>query len=155
MELIRQRPTPKQVVTPTDAPLLEKFGSSVRFGDKLPQVPVFSFHLAKATLSTTVGALLDPPTTDSVTGLCHAECMTVMALGSPILSSARMQLKRLHDDTLLSCEALVAGEELCRVLPANASRKGLRSMIVRVDDKLHGLHLGLLLDAHCERRSQP
>ncbi|HEY6722654.1 MAG TPA: hypothetical protein VI197_01445 [Polyangiaceae bacterium] len=54
-------------------------------------VPVFSFHLAKTTLATTAGALCYPPDADSVTGLRHAECMTVMTLGSPILSTARMQ----------------------------------------------------------------
>jgi hypothetical protein len=58
-------------------------------------VSVFSFHLAKTTLATTAGALFYPPTTDTVTGLRQAECMTVMALGSPILSSARMQLRHL------------------------------------------------------------
>jgi hypothetical protein len=58
-------------------------------------VPIFSFHLAKATLATTTSALLRPPTKLSVPGLRHAECMTVMALGSPILSPARMQLTQL------------------------------------------------------------
>jgi hypothetical protein len=58
-------------------------------------VPIFSFHLAEATLATTTSALLRPPTPFSVPGLRHAECMAVMALGSPILSSARMQLRQL------------------------------------------------------------
>jgi hypothetical protein len=58
-------------------------------------VAIFSFHLAKTTLATTASALLHPPTADSVPGLRHAECMTVMALGSPILSPARMQLRHL------------------------------------------------------------
>lgn len=78
-----------------DASLSEKSGSSARIGGKLHDVRVFSFHLARTTLATTAGALLDPPTTDSVTGLRRAECMTVMALGSPILSPARMQLRHL------------------------------------------------------------
>lgn len=56
---------------------------------------VFSFHLANTTLGTTLGALLDPPTTDSVPGLRRAECMSVMTLGSPILSPTRMQLRKL------------------------------------------------------------
>lgn len=51
--------------------------------------------MAKTTLPTTASALFYPPTTDSVTGLRRAECMTVMALGSPILSAARMQLRHL------------------------------------------------------------
>lgn len=63
--------------------------------DKLDDVPIFSFHLARTTLATTARALLHPPTPDSVPGLRHAECMTVMALGSPILSPARMQLRHL------------------------------------------------------------
>lgn len=58
-------------------------------------MPIFSFHLAKTTLATTANALLEPPTTSSAKGLRHAECMTVMTLGSPILSPARMQLRRL------------------------------------------------------------
>lgn len=58
-------------------------------------MPIFSFHLAKTTLATTVKALLLPPTKNSVSGLHHAECMAVMTLGSPILSPARMQLRHL------------------------------------------------------------
>ena len=58
-------------------------------------MPIFSFHLAKSTLATTASALLRPPTAGGVPGLRHAECMAVMALGSPILSPARMQLGHL------------------------------------------------------------
>lgn len=36
-----------------------------------------------------------PPTSRSVAGLRHAECMAAMTLGSPILSPARMQLRSL------------------------------------------------------------
>ena len=61
----------------------------------MQRVSLFSFHLTKTTLATTASAVLEPPTTDSVPGLRHAECMTVMALGSPILSPARMQLRHL------------------------------------------------------------
>jgi hypothetical protein len=56
---------------------------------------IFSFHLAKATLATSASALLRPPTAERVAGLRHAECMTVMALGSPVLSAGRVQLRRL------------------------------------------------------------
>src|SRR5687767_4318613 len=62
---------------------------------KLRDVRIFSFHLATSTLATTTSALRRPPTTFSVPGLRHAECMTVMKLGSPILSPARMQLRQL------------------------------------------------------------
>jgi hypothetical protein len=58
-------------------------------------LPIFSFHLAKTTLRTTTSALFEPPTSASVPGLGRAECMTVMTLGSPILSAARMQLRSL------------------------------------------------------------
>lgn len=53
---------------------------------------VFTFHLAKTKISTTVRALYRPPTGEQVPGLNHAECMTKMTLGAAILSSARMQL---------------------------------------------------------------
>lgn len=54
---------------------------------------IFSFHLAKTTLAAAANALFHQPRTSSVPGLRRAECMTVMALGSPILSPARMQLR--------------------------------------------------------------
>jgi hypothetical protein len=69
--------------------------SAVRLGSKVHDVSTFSFHLAKTTLATAANALLHPPTTDSVPGLQRAECMCVMALGSPILSPMRVQLRHL------------------------------------------------------------
>lgn len=68
---------------------------SVGLEARLLLVSIFSFHLAKTTLSTTAHALLRPPNAERVNGLRHAECMTVMELGSPILSPARMQLRHL------------------------------------------------------------
>ena len=56
---------------------------------------IFSFHLAETTPLTTAGAMCRPPTSSSVVGLRHAECMAAMTLGSPILSPARMQLRNL------------------------------------------------------------
>jgi hypothetical protein len=56
---------------------------------------IFTFHFAKTTLGTTVRALYRPPTGQDVPGLNHAECMTKMTLGAPILSPARMQLRHL------------------------------------------------------------
>ena len=56
---------------------------------------LFTFHLAKTKLGTTVSALCRPPTGQEVPGLTHAECMTRMTLGAPILSPARMQLHHL------------------------------------------------------------
>lgn len=83
-------------------------------------MPIFSFHLAKTTLATTANALLDPPTTESVPGLRRAECMTVMALGSPIFSPARLQLRHLamfaswEDEDAL--DTFLADAELGRTL---------------------------------------
>lgn len=56
---------------------------------------IFTFHLAKTKLSTTAKALWCPPTANKVPGLKHAECMTKMTLGAPILSPSRMQLRHL------------------------------------------------------------
>jgi hypothetical protein len=56
---------------------------------------VFTFHYAKTRIGTTVRALCRPPTGEHVPGLHHAECMTRMTLGAPILSPARMQLRQL------------------------------------------------------------
>lgn len=56
---------------------------------------VFTFHLAKTHIATSVRALYRPPTGQQVPGLIHAECMTRMTLGAPILSPARMQLRQL------------------------------------------------------------
>lgn len=46
-------------------------------------------------MRTAASALLRPPTGQQVPGLQHAECMTRMTLGAPILSPARMQLRSL------------------------------------------------------------
>lgn len=58
-------------------------------------LPMFSFHLAETTFGTTTSALFEPPTPASVPGLRRAECMTVMTLGSPIFSAARLQPRKL------------------------------------------------------------
>ena len=56
---------------------------------------VHTFHLAKPGLVTTVGALVRPPTSATVPGLRHAECMMPMRLGLSIFSPGRWQLRRL------------------------------------------------------------
>ena len=56
---------------------------------------VNSFHLAKPGLVTTIAALVRPPTSATVPGLRHAECMMPMQLGSSLFSPARWQLRRL------------------------------------------------------------
>ncbi len=56
---------------------------------------IFSFHLATTSVVGTANALLRAPSSGDVVGLRHAECMYVMALGSPIVSLERMQLRHL------------------------------------------------------------
>lgn len=56
---------------------------------------VFTFGLAKTSVSTAIGALLSPPAAGSAAGLVHAEILTQMRLGSSILSPQRMQMRSL------------------------------------------------------------
>jgi hypothetical protein len=81
---------------------------------------VFTFHLAKTTLGTTVRALYRPPTGQDVPGLNHAECMAGMTLGAPILSPARMQLRHLTMfaawESQVAIDEFLAGTELGRAL---------------------------------------
>ncbi|MFN6944273.1 MAG: hypothetical protein ACK4ND_04960 [Cytophagaceae bacterium] len=55
---------------------------------------VFTFHLAKTTVKFALKAFWNPPKPENVPGLIHAECMTAMTLGSPILSSSRMLFRQ-------------------------------------------------------------
>ncbi len=52
---------------------------------------IFTFHLAKSDLMTAMGALCRAPSVEKVPGLKHAECMTRMKLGAPILSRSRIR----------------------------------------------------------------
>ncbi len=56
---------------------------------------VFSYHLVKTSFTSALNAILFPPRTMQAPGLIHAECMTVMTLGSPIFSPSRMMVKQL------------------------------------------------------------
>lgn len=56
---------------------------------------IFTFHYAKIKIDTAIRALMHPPTAEQVPGLNHAECMSQMTLGAPIVSPKRMQLGRL------------------------------------------------------------
>lgn len=56
---------------------------------------VFSFHLVETTPITTLRAMCRPPVPKSTAGLRHLESLTVMTLGSPVLSPARMRLRHL------------------------------------------------------------
>lgn len=81
---------------------------------------IFTFHFAKTSVSTAVGALLRPPAAQQVPGLNHAECMYKMTLGAPILSPARMQLRHLTMFASWESEGAIddflAGTELGRSL---------------------------------------
>jgi hypothetical protein len=85
-------------------------------------VSVFTFHLAKTKLCTTAQALWCPPTAESVPGLYHAECMTRMTLGAPILSPSRLQFHHLAMFAAWENDAAIdeffAGTKLGRVLAA-------------------------------------
>ncbi|MBX3746295.1 MAG: hypothetical protein KF833_13395 [Verrucomicrobiae bacterium] len=56
---------------------------------------VFTYHLARADVRSTLLALYRPPTRDRVPGLIHAECMAGMELGAPVVSPSRVQLNNL------------------------------------------------------------
>lgn len=86
----------------------------------MKQMRIFTFHLAKIQLSTAVKALWQPPTGQEVPGLAHAECMTRMMLGAPILSPARMQLRQLTMfaawESQTAIDEFLAGTQLGRAL---------------------------------------
>lgn len=58
-------------------------------------VALHTFHLATPGLFRSLGAMLRPPTADTVPGLQHAECMMPMKLGASIVSPGRWQVRRL------------------------------------------------------------
>jgi hypothetical protein len=55
---------------------------------------VFTVALANTSVSRTLASLYAPPMPPKVTGLIHAECLTPMLLGSPVVSPQRMQLRK-------------------------------------------------------------
>lgn len=56
---------------------------------------IFSFHLLEVSPLVTLGTMLRPLNHRGITGLLHAECMAAMALGAPILSPKRLQMRNL------------------------------------------------------------
>lgn len=56
---------------------------------------VFTYHLVRTTPFTTIRAMVRPPVAGGIDGLRHAECLSAMRLGSPLLSPARVQLRNL------------------------------------------------------------
>jgi hypothetical protein len=55
---------------------------------------IFTFHLAKTTVTTALTAFWNPPTSKNVPGLVHAECMAAMTLGSPVFSLSRILVRQ-------------------------------------------------------------
>lgn len=70
---------------------------------------VFTYHLAKTTVGTTLRALCRPPVRGKVPGLHHAECMARMTLGAAILSPERMQLRHLAMFAAWESDAAIDG----------------------------------------------
>lgn len=55
---------------------------------------IFSYHLVKAPLNQAIKGLFSNPMGKKTEGLIHAEYMTVMTLGSPIVSPSRLLIKQ-------------------------------------------------------------
>jgi hypothetical protein len=53
-----------------------------------------SFHLVELPARVSTGTLMRPPNHTTVAGLQHAECLVLMRFGAPIVSAARLQLRR-------------------------------------------------------------
>jgi hypothetical protein len=53
-----------------------------------------SFHLVDLPARVSAGTLMRPPNQTTVEGLQHAECLVLMRFGAPIVSTARLQLRR-------------------------------------------------------------
>jgi hypothetical protein len=83
---------------------------------------LFTFHFAKTNIGTAAMAIFHPPTAERVPGLNHAECMSKMTLGAPILSPARMQLGHLTMfaswESQGAIDDFLGGTELGRVFAA-------------------------------------
>ena len=72
-------------------------------------VAIFSFHLARASVPTTLAMLWRPPRSSTLPGLLHAENMTRMTLGAPIASPGRMQLRHVAMFAAWEDEAAIEG----------------------------------------------
>ncbi|MGK7390698.1 MAG: hypothetical protein ACNS60_10110 [Candidatus Cyclobacteriaceae bacterium M2_1C_046] len=55
---------------------------------------VFTYHLVKTSYFSALKAMFFPPKAENTPGLIHAECMTVMTLGSPVFSPSRMLVRQ-------------------------------------------------------------
>jgi hypothetical protein len=81
---------------------------------------VFTFHLAIASIGTTLRALYRPPNRHTVAGLHYAEALARMTLCAPIMSPARMQLQQVAMfaawENHAAIDAFLADTPLGRVL---------------------------------------
>lgn len=77
-----------------------------------------SYHLVDVPARVGASALMRPPGRTAVAGLQHAECFALMQFGAPILSLARLQLRRLamfaQWDEEVALEHFLATHELGR-----------------------------------------
>jgi hypothetical protein len=55
---------------------------------------IFTYHLVKTSYASALKAILSPPKPTNTPGLIHAECMTVMTLGSAVFSPSRMLVRQ-------------------------------------------------------------
>lgn len=55
---------------------------------------VFTYHLVKTSFASALRVMLFPPQSKNTPGLIHAECMTVMTLGSAVFSRSRMLVRQ-------------------------------------------------------------
>jgi hypothetical protein len=60
----------------------------------VPDRVTHSFHLVDVPAPVSARALVRPPDPTTVEGLQHAECLVLMRFGAPIVSLARLQLRR-------------------------------------------------------------
>ncbi|MDR2237639.1 MAG: hypothetical protein LBE92_16070 [Chryseobacterium sp.] len=56
---------------------------------------VFTYHLVKTEYLSALRILFSSPKSRNISGLIHAEIMTVMTLGSPVLSPSRMLIRQI------------------------------------------------------------
>lgn len=55
---------------------------------------IFTYHLVKTSPFSALKGIIAPPKPKNNPGLIHAECMTVMTLGSPVFSPSRMLIRQ-------------------------------------------------------------
>lgn len=56
---------------------------------------IYTYHLVKTSYTSALKVILFPLKSKNITGLIHAECMTSMTLGSPIISPFRILIRQI------------------------------------------------------------